>query len=131
MGAETVDWTDLREFRATGLTDSFVLSWRLEGEALQIDLDLLLYPGHAFYEKPRPAERVCIRPALLEFPFCAELIGGSIGGGEPSTVVAGLGSGRIGGMRLTADGQYEIKGEFGTVVVHAERPLLRLKAPGM
>ena len=32
-----------------------------------VDVDLLLQPDHPFYERPRPAEKVCIRPALIEF----------------------------------------------------------------
>ncbi len=70
MSDVPINWTDLREFRATGLTDSFVLSWRMESDTLQVDLDILLMPEHAFYEKPRPAEGACIRPAMLEFPHC-------------------------------------------------------------
>ena len=62
-------WQELREFADVDLTRSYVLSWQAESDTLLIDIDLYLEPEHPFYEKPRPAEKVCIRPALIEFPF--------------------------------------------------------------
>jgi hypothetical protein len=44
-------------------------------------------------------------------------------------LIEGLGHGVIEGLRRHPDGRYEIKGEFGTVFIAAERPLLRLKGP--
>ena len=57
MSDDVTNWTDLREFTAVDLTQSFVVAWR------------------------------------------------------------------------TGDGQYEIMGDFGTLDIAAERPLLRLKGP--
>lgn len=94
-----------------------------------IDVDLLLTADHPFYEKPRPAEKICIRPAIIEFPFCESL---SVDGREIDAIAAvadDLGHGPIEGLRRLADGRYEIKGSFGTVLVNAERPLLKLKGP--
>ncbi len=123
------DWRSLREFAAVDLDKSFILSWHVESETLMIDVDLHLSAEHPFYEKPRPAEKVCIRPAIIEFPFCEQM---SVDG-EASTSIAALaeslGHGRIEGLQRHQDGQYEIAGEFGTVLVTAERPLLRLKGP--
>jgi hypothetical protein len=130
MNDVSINWTELREFRAVGLTQSFILSWQMQDDALRIDLDLLLLPEHAFYEKPRPSEGACFRPAMLEFPHCARVSSDGNTGGASSEVVSGLSHGRISGMRLTADGQYEIQGNFGTIKVHAERPILRLQGPG-
>ena len=67
------DWRDLREFAAVDLSRSFVLSWEVESGVLLIDVDLLLTPEHPFYETPRPREKVCIRPAVIEFPFCQRI----------------------------------------------------------
>jgi hypothetical protein len=125
---EAVDWRKLREFADVDLEQSFVLSWNYEAGTLFIDIDLLLLPDHPFYEKPRPAEKVCIRPAIIEFPFC-EAVRAGAGEGDIAAIVAGLGVGAITGLRLLADGQYEIKGDFGDVEIEAERPLLRLKSP--
>ena len=112
------------------LTESFVLSWHFESETLFIDADILLLPDHPFYEKPRPAEKVCIRPALVEFPFCVSVsVDGSTGGGDISNVLDGLGHGAISGLQRRADGRYEIRGDFGTVAIEAERPVIRLKGP--
>ncbi len=124
---DTTDWRQLREFADVDLTQSYVLSWYLESDSLFVDIDLFLMPEHPFYEKPRPAERVCIRPAYIEFPFCEALAADGADDAEIVDVAASLGSGAISGFRRVADARYEFTGEFGTVVVHAERPLLRLK----
>jgi hypothetical protein len=47
----------------------------------------------------------------------------------PATVISQLGHGAIAGLRTLADGRYEINGDFGVVLVDAERPILRLKGP--
>ncbi len=125
---EATDWRKLREFAAVDLTQSYVLSWHIESETLFVDVDLFLTPEHPFFEKPRPAEKACIRPAFIEFPYCEGL------GLEQSTddnlqaTANGLDHGSIEGFRRLTDGRYEISGEFGNVMVSAERPLLRLKA---
>jgi len=124
---EIIEWRQLREFAAVDLTRSFVLSWHVEADTLIVDIDLYLMPEHPLYEKPRPAEKVCIRPARIEFPFCESLR--SDGGSEGKLVdIAGnLGHGALTDLRRISDAHYEISGEFGTVFVDAERPLLRLK----
>lgn len=130
MSEDVTDWTELREFKAVDLTASFVLSWTLERAALLIDIDVCLEPEHPFYEAPRPAELACIRPAVLEFPDCKRLDVDTGSGGRPATadISAGLGHGRVLGLRRVGDGVYRLDGQFGSVVVHAGRPLLRLRA---
>ena len=56
MSDEVTNWTELREFAAVDLEQSFVVAWDTEGESLLIDLDLCLRPEHVFYEEPRPSE---------------------------------------------------------------------------
>lgn len=119
---DTVDWQHLREFAAVDLTKSFVLSWHMESDSLIVDVDLYLTPEHPFFEKPRPAEKVCIRPACIEFPVCDSITHDGVEG------LASIGIGGIDDLRVR-DGVYEISGEFGTVIIDAERPLLRLKNP--
>jgi len=126
---ETVGWQQLREFADVDLTKSFVLSWRVELETLIVDIDLFLEPGHPFFEKPRPAEKVCIRPAWIEFPVCESLRKGDGKGSEAVEVAEVLGHGAIADLTVQDDGQYAISGEFGTVFINAERPILRLKGP--
>jgi hypothetical protein len=121
------DWRQLREFAAVDLDQSFILSWHLESETLMIDIDVHLTPEHPFYEKPRPAEKVCIRPAIIEFPFCDKVTGDDDTSYSVSELVERIGHGAIKGLQRYEDGRYEISGEFGTVLVSAERPLLRLK----
>ncbi|MDH4049776.1 MAG: hypothetical protein OEW68_14610 [Gammaproteobacteria bacterium] len=129
MSDKSTNWTELREFRAVDLTESFVLSWDAESGSLQIDLDLFLCPEHAFYERPRPKERACFRPATLEFPYCSRIESAQSRGNSDavSEAAAKLAGGRISGLRLIDDGRYEMKGVFGKVEIHAERPILRLK----
>jgi hypothetical protein len=127
--ATTVSWRQLREFADVDLTQSFVLSWHGEGEMLVVDIDLFLKPEHPFYERPRPAEKVCIRPAVIEFPYCDELRSTPAGSGKVTEISGKLGLGAIGDLVVLDDGRYAISGEFGTVYIVAERPILRLKAP--
>ena len=125
-----VDWRRLREFADVDLEASFVLSWSYESGTLYIDVDVLLMPEHAFYEKPRPKEKVCIRPAIIEFPLCeAVIVEGVHAGEDNAATVDKLGHGVFSDLRLLSDGCYEISGAFGVVRIEAERPLLRLKSP--
>ena len=126
----TTDWSQLREFAAVDLTRSFALSWDLHSNILMIDTDLHLLPEHPFYEEPRPAEKVCIRPAVIEFPLCDAIEADGVSAGtEWAEAVGQLEPGAIQGFRRLADGRYEIRGEFGVVCIDAERPIVRLKGP--
>ena len=131
MTDDVTDWRKLREFNAVDLTRSFVLSWHTESESLLIDLDLFLCPDHAFYEEPRPAEKACFRPALLEFPSCSGIMSGADAedGQSVSDIAPSLRHGAIEGLKRIGEGRYEITGEFGEIEIDAERPLLRLKDP--
>ena len=77
MTDDVTDWRELHEFNAIDMSKSYVLSWDTDSESLLIDLDLFLCPNHAFYEKPRPAEKACFRPATLEFPNCSDVVSGA------------------------------------------------------
>ena len=123
-----VDWHEFRDFAAVDLTRSFILSWVLESETLMIDIDLYLTTEHPFYEKPRPSEKACIRPAVIEFPFCDRIESDDLPADtDAKTLASKLGHGNIEGLSRLTDGRYEISGEFGVVVLDAERPILRLK----
>lgn len=124
-----INWRQFREFADVDLTRSFVLSWHTEGESLVIDIDLCLEASHAFFEKPRPAEKMCIRPAFIEFPFCDAVRTGDGESVEVTEIAGILRHGAIGDLSVLEDGRYAISGEFGTVFIDAERPILRLKVP--
>jgi hypothetical protein len=127
MHDDVTDWKELREFAAVDLEQSFVVAWDTDRESLLIDLDLLLLPDHAFYEEPRPAEGACFRQAVIEYAYCTQVSEPRKGNsGKLPGAIVGLNSGRINGLQRIGDGYYEISGEFGTVGIHAERPLLRL-----
>ena len=124
------DWRHLREFAGADLTRSFLLSCAVESGVLHVDVDLLLEPEHPFYEQPRPAQKVCIRPAVIEFPYCDSLIvDGRRADAGPAAAACQVRHGAIAGLRRLADGRYELSGDFGVLLIDAERPLLRLKGP--
>jgi len=125
----TISWRQLREFADVDLTKSFVLSWHPEGETLVVDIDLYLEAEHPFYEKPRPAEKFCIRPASIEFPTCEELRADVVDSEDIVEITGKLAHGAISDLYVLDDGRYAISGEFGTVSIVAERPILRLKGP--
>ena len=124
---DTTDWRQLREFRGVDLTGSFVLSWHLERGLLRLDVDLSLLPSHPFHEAPRLSGRACYHAAFIEFPACTFLALREGGADGAPLTAAGLGPGRIDGLRRTREGGYEIRGAFGEVAIRSDRPLLRLK----
>lgn len=128
-GGDKTGWQELREFADVDLTRSYVLSWQARRDTLLVDIDLYLQPDHPFYERPRPAEKVCIRPALIEFPYVDECRIGDSSPRQLVDIIAELRHGAIEDLAVSGDGCYEIRGEFGTVSVTAERPILRLKGP--
>lgn len=126
---DPISWRQLREFADVDLSRSFVVSWHVESEMLVLDVDLCLEPNHPFYEKPRPAEKVCIRPAVIEFPYCDDLRADGVSDGELVEISRKIKLGSIEDLSVVGDGQYAISGEFGTVSICSERPILRLKGP--
>lgn len=131
MTEQVNDWRELREFAGVDLLQSFVLSWEHSVGVLTIDVDVCLLPDHPFFEEPRPAEGICIRPAKLEFPYCTSLWAAQADADRSDfpAIAAALGHGRIEGLQRVGDGRYEITGGFGRVAITSERPLLRLKGP--
>ena len=128
--SEYIGWRKLREFADVDLTKSFILSWHVEVETLMVDVDLFLEPAHPFYEEPRPREKVCIRPAIIEFPFCVSIKSDrGANDGKLEKIAADLEIGAIEGLRRFSDSPFEIRGDFGMVRIDAERPILRLRGP--
>lgn len=125
MSSDTTDWKQLREFAGVDIVRSYALSWKVESSSLVVDLDLLLQEEHPFFEQPRPAEKGCFRPAFLEFPQCTRT--SAAGTDCTDKEVSAINPGKISGLRRNGEGKYEISGDFGEVVIHSDRPLLRLK----
>lgn len=123
---DAISWRDLREFRGTDLTGSYVLGWAFDRGSLLVDLDILLLPEHPFYERPRPAEKVCIRAATLEFPHCESVRDRERGPVDGADGIAVLGTGKLANLSVYAEGVYEIEGRFGRITLQAERPVLTL-----
>ena len=132
MSENTTPWRDLHEFTSVDLEESFVLSWKIDGESLLIDVDLFLCADHIFYEKPRPSEGACFRPAAIEFRNCTSLRGNNLkdelAGTEDTTTALGLG--KIHDLRRTGEGEYKMSGEFGDVDIAGDRPIVWLMGSG-
>ena len=129
MNNETTPWQELREFASVDLAESFVLTLKLTSGALFIDVDLYLCPTHPFYEKPRPSQGACFRPAEIQFPECTALNGvrSDATGADTSAIASAVGSGKISDLQRIGEGLYRLSGEFGDIQISAERPILRLK----
>ena len=67
--------------------------------------------------------------AVIEFPYCEGLGRDARPERQVVDIVEEIPHGAIAGLRRMANGHYEISGEFGTVLIDAERPILRLKGP--
>ena len=127
---QTVDWRRLREFADVDLEQSFVLSWHVGAGTLCVEVDLCLMPSHPFYERPRPNEKRCIRPARIDFPDCSTFGGADEAAAPaPAERAAGLGRGAIDSLSVLGDGRYRFSGKFGEVYVRAGRPILRFATP--
>lgn len=127
-GKEAVGWQRLREFAGVDLERSFILAWGWHRGTLSIDVDLYLTSDHPSYEKPRPREKVCIRPAIIDFPYCEAIVAaGSALEAPLADAVLRLPVGAIHGLVRGNNGAYELTGEFGPVRIDAERPIVRLR----
>jgi hypothetical protein len=126
---ESTPWQELREFASVDLAESFVLTWKFASGELLIDVDLFLCPTHPFYEKPRPSQGACFRPAEIQFPECTVLNG--VRPDDPDSDIADIasavGSGKISDLQRIGEGVYRLSGQFGDIEICAERPILRLK----
>ena len=127
MNNETTPWQELREFASVDLAESFVLTWKLTSGALLIDVDLVLCSTHPFYEKPRPSQIACFRPAEIQFPECTALNGVRADAPDTAAIASAVGSGKISDLQRIGEGLYRLSGEFGDIQISAERPILRLK----
>jgi hypothetical protein len=122
-------WRQLREFAGVDLGRSYVLSWHVQGDRLTIDVDLCLESEHPFYEQPRPAESSCIRPAVIEFLHCEHVRISGSAKKQPNEIIDEIGIGAISDLHVMTADCYELQGEFGTVLISAEGPILRMKGP--
>jgi hypothetical protein len=126
--ATAVGWRRLREFAGVDVSRSYVLSWRVDRDALLVDADIALLPEHPFYEPPRRREKACMRAAIIEFPGCVGLdLEGQPPGGDLRATAGALPAGAIENLERRDEGPYVLTGGFGTVAIDAERPILRLQ----
>lgn len=105
-----------------------MLSWVLTGDTLRLEVDLVLLPMHALYEKPRPSQTSCMRAAVIEFPVIEALTidGEAKADVLPGKVFSALQPGLLQSMIVKDEGHYVLDGEFGTVAFQSERPVLRI-----
>ena len=54
-------------FKGIDLNDSFVLSWRSEGNELSFDVEASIWPESRYFESPKTDEYTCYKLAVLTF----------------------------------------------------------------
>lgn len=126
--SDAVSWEAFREFRGIDLEASFLLSATMTGDMLKLEVDLVLTPDHALFEKPRPAQKACVRAGIVEFPYLDSLSidENSIDSADVAPSLALLQPGKIASLEVTGEGNYLLTGEFGTVAFESGRPVLHI-----
>lgn len=125
------DWTQLKEFDAVDLSESYVLGWHQTPTEVVFELDVALTPEHRLYVAPRSGERTCWVRGALHFPE-ASIVHGLL---EQRSVVGATDAtgardyGNIDQLSW-ADGQARIVGEFGDVTLRSARPHITFSEHG-
>ncbi|MBN8280197.1 MAG: hypothetical protein J0M16_06285 [Gammaproteobacteria bacterium] len=115
------------DLRGVMLEDSWVLGWAQEHRRLTFRLEASLHPPHPAYEQPRPGEWACYRTAVLTFEDVESIQGLRSMTDAPSTTDpdGSKDYGSIDAFSETRNG-YVITGDFGEVIVEADRCSLSL-----
>jgi len=120
-------WRNIDAFIGVDLEDSFVRGWQLSNDALVIELEASLWPGHPSYEPPIKGNHTCYKRARLVFP-AAQHVSGLRSMTEARSTEDPDGSVDFGTIdTLTKQGnRYSIAGEFGTVTLSCAEPVLQV-----
>jgi hypothetical protein len=92
------------------LEDSYVLGWQAKGDALSIDLDVVLLPSHPVYSQPTVDEWACFKRGTLTFSRVTKLSGlDRLNSSRPARDAAGEADfGHIEDATYNLDGDYKI-----------------------
>ena len=69
------NWESFGEFKGIDLFDSFVLNWSYKPTALELGLEVSIWPESQYYNKPKPDEFTCYRKAILRFENIGSISG--------------------------------------------------------
>lgn len=109
------------------LEDSYVLGLEVESDAVNFDLDVVLRPGHPLYEPPRSGDKYCMHRGRLVFPRPrgVRLERSNL---PPATDASGqLDYGNIDGFEIVADRTYHLFGEWGSLQLSSDLPILTFR----
>ena len=70
-----MNWTELEIFEGIDINDSFVLSWRVNGNELVFEIEASIWPKSIYYEKPIKSEYTCYKPAIIKFSNIQDIKG--------------------------------------------------------
>src|SRR4051812_32470875 len=111
------------------LEDSFVLEIAESDERIAFRLELVLTPKHPLYATPPPSEHHCYRTGALIFEGVRRVnwIERHFRFSTDASGERDLGN--IDTFKLSPDGEYELEGSWGDVVIAAHNATITLDAP--
>ena len=118
---------DLPSFRGYYLEDSYVLAIHLSGNELAFDLEVVLLSDHPEYARPKPGEQHCYRRSRLSFGRPSEIRFDGPTALRPTVDPDGsVDLGNIDSLTRTKDGRFAIAGDWGSIEVRSEPPVIEL-----
>jgi hypothetical protein len=120
-------YQDLSGLGGYYLEDSYVLAIHLSGDELAFDLEAVLLNDHPEYATPKPGEQHCYRLGRLSFGRPSEVrFAGAIALWLRPTVDmdGSVDLGNIDSLTRSENGIFAIAGDWGTIEVRSERPVL-------
>ncbi|HEX5056817.1 MAG TPA: hypothetical protein VFX02_10000 [Gammaproteobacteria bacterium] len=124
------DWTAIRAFDGLDLTESFVLSWNRDQNALRFDVDFVLTEEHPAFRPPSAEEWACFRRGILEFPNARSVKGlpkmSEVRPAVDATVENDYG--HFDSFIESSPKRFEVTGDFGTFLVESDEPTVVLHA---
>ncbi|MEL6402468.1 MAG: hypothetical protein AAFR26_25840 [Cyanobacteria bacterium J06626_4] len=118
-------------FSGVDLSDTFVLSWRLQQSDLCFALECSLWPDHPSYESPLPDRYTCYKRGVLMLPAVEHVVG-LPALSEIKPIRSSLEAddyGCIDVFERTGSNTWHLAGEFGAVKVICSPPILCISGP--
>ena len=121
---------DISGLEAVYLEDSYVLGLHVTPDAVSFELDVVLRRGHPLYEAPKPGDRYCMQRGTLVFRRPRE-VRLERSDATPATDASGqLDYGNIDGFEIVAERTYYLFGEWGSLQISSELPVLTFSGAG-
>jgi hypothetical protein len=122
--------SNLSEFDAVMLEDTFVLEWHVAPAELVFRVLAHLRPEHAQATAPGPGDWACYRPGKIVFPNVTHCSGLLPEGDVRSTIDpdGSVDYGTIDAFLEPIPGTFRICGDFGDVQIRSDPPRLDLES---